>query len=147
MRTEGEKMKQFFLTGFILIAITFAQTAAAQNDYTFGYSVANAKGKQTLKLTVTAIEAGRVLGVTFYPTDVKDISKDSMSTFFAVKKGTDTVEIPVDPKFKNGTFEAALWTKMTPKSDCLKTDAVCQKVGFRAGGYSTSYMWGYLYAP
>jgi hypothetical protein len=133
--------------GFILIALVFAQAAVAQDDYTFSYSIINHKGKQILGVTVTAIEEGRVLGVTFYPTDLKDVSKDAFSTFFAVKKGTATIEVPVDPKYKNGTFEAALWTKTTPKSECLKTDAVCQRVGFRAGGYSTSYMWGYLYAP
>ncbi len=141
-------MKKFFITGFMIVALLYAAAAIAQkSDYTFSYSVMNEKGKQTLKITTTAIEAGRVLGVTFYPTDVKDVAKDSMSTFFAVKKGTDTLEISVDPKYKSGTFEAALWTKTTPKSECLKTDAVCQRVGFRAGGYSISYMWGYLYAP
>jgi len=131
----------------MMIAFVFVQAAVAQDNYMFSYSITNEKGKQTLKVTTTAIEAGRVLGVTFYPTDVKDITRDAFSTFFAVKKGMDTVEIPVEPKYKSGTFEAALWTKTTPKSECLKTDLVCQRVGFRAGGYSTSYMWGYLYAP
>ncbi len=140
-------MKRFFLMAVVFVTLIFVQRAIAQENYTFSYSIANEKGKQTLKITTTAIEAGRVLGVTFYPTEVKDLSKDALSTFFSVKKGTDTVEIPVDSKYKSGTFEAALWTKTIPKSECLKTDAVCQKVGFRAGGYSTSYMWGYLYAP
>ncbi len=133
--------------GVLLVILVLAQAAVAEDNYTFSYSITNEKGKQILKLTTTAIEAGRVLGVTFYPTDIKDVSKDAFSTFFAVKKGTDTVEIPVDARYKSGTFEAALWTKTIPKSECLKTDAVCQRVGFRAGGYSTSYMWGYLYAP
>lgn len=140
-------MKKFFLTGAVFLSLIFAQGTFAQDPYSFSYSIVNEKRGQILKIGVTAIEAGRVLGVTFYPTEVKDLSKDAFSTFFAVKKGTDTVEIPVDPKYKSGTFEAALWTKTTPKSECLKTDAVCQRVGFRAGGYSTSYMWGYLYAP
>ena len=140
-------MKKVFLIGLITVALGFTQAAIAQDDYTFSYSVVNAKGKQTLKLLVTSIEAGRVLGVTFYPTDAKDLSKETISTLFAVKKGTDTVEMPVDPKYKNEPFEAALWTKTTPKSECFKTDLVCQKVGFGAGGYKTSYMWGYLYAP
>jgi hypothetical protein len=140
-------MKQFLMMGFIMGVLAFSQTVFAQDDYTFSYSVINYKGKQTLELTVTAIDAGRVLGVTFYPLEMKDVAKEAFSTFVAVKKGTNTVEIPVDPKYKGGTFEAALWTKTTQKSECLKTDAVCQRVGFRAGGYSTSYMWGYLYAP
>jgi len=140
-------MKQFFLTGFILVALVFAQAAVAQDDYTFRYSVINEKGKQSLELEVTAVEGGRVLGVTLYPAEVKDVAKDSMTTLFAVKKGVDTVEIPIDSKYKGGTFEAALWTKKTPKSECLKLDLVCQKVGFGIGGYKTSYMWGYLYAP
>ncbi len=140
-------MKQFFVMGFILAVLIFAQSAVAQDDYTFSYSIINERGNQTLELTVTALDRGRVLGITFYPADVKDVAKDAYNTFVAVKKGTSIIEFPVDAKFKNGTFEAALWTKTTPKSECLKTDAVCQRVGFRAGGYSTSYMWGYLYAP
>jgi len=140
-------MKKFLVTGFMIATLAFAQTAVAQDDYRFAYSITHEKGKQTLVLTVTAITAGRVLGVTLYPADVKDIAKEAFSTFFAVKKGENTLEIPIDPRYKSGTFEAALWTKTTPKSECLKTDAVCQRVGFRAGGSSSSYMWGYLYAP
>lgn len=141
-------VKKIILISLLLLSVCFSlDSFAIDSDYTFGYSVVKDNGKAQLEVVVTSIENDRVLGVTLYPLGVKDIVKESVNYLFAIKKGTETVKIPVDTKFKNGTFEAALWTKKIPKSECQQTDILCQKFGFKAGGYSVSYMWGYLYAP
>ncbi|MDI6744788.1 MAG: hypothetical protein QMD07_05360 [Thermodesulfovibrionales bacterium] len=142
-------VQKFILISLLLLSVCFSQDSfAMDSDYMFGYSVVKDNRKAQLEVTVTSIENDRVLGVTLYPVGVKDIAKESASYLFVIKKGTETVKIPIDTKFKNGTFEAALWTKKIPKSECQQTDILCQKFGFKAGGYSVSYTWGYLlYAP
>lgn len=135
----------YLLTVAVLL---FAGGASAEeNNYAFGYSVVkDASGTVKLKLTTHIEASGMWLGVTQYPPQVKDAAKESVSTVYPIKQGRGITEIIVEPKFKNGTFEAAVWTRKLSQKECHSTDEFCKKHGYSMTG-KVSYVWGHLVAP
>jgi len=77
---------------------------------------------------------------------VKNLASEASNQLFQIKQGREITEIIVGQKFKNGTFEAAIWTKKLQPGECQPADEVCKKLGYRMAGM-TSYIWGYLQAP
>lgn len=133
----------------VFLMIFLAGVAKAGDaEYSFGYEIVkNASGNLTLKITTTVASGGLWLGVTAYPPNLKNAAKEASNQVFPVKQGRGIAEIDIDPKFVNGTFEAAVWTKKVSKDDCQQTDELCQRLGYRLSGVMLSYVWGYLTAP
>lgn len=137
-------MVKKLIAACLVAAVCGAGLAAAEmNTYSFGYEVLkDGPGRLTLRLTTEVAADGMWLGVTLYPPGVKDIAKEAKSQVLPVKEGRGITEVPIGPAFKNGTFEAAVWTKKGP---CPPADEVCKKRGYQVTGM-TSYIWGYLEA-
>ncbi len=132
-----------------LVAMLFCASivAADESTYSFGYEVLKGgSGVLTLRLTTHVASNGMWLGVTLYPPGVKDTAKEANNRLHPIKQGRGITEVVIGPNFRNGTFEAAVWTKKLEKSSCLPTDEICRKNGYRMTGM-TSYLWGYLVAP
>jgi hypothetical protein len=96
-----------------------------------------------LKITYNAQGAGSWLGVTLYTPNPKDIP---YSQIFPLKSGASTTELIIDPKYVNGTFEAAIYTKKLNKTECDPKDEVCQKNGYKLTGLA-AYIWRYIVSP
>ncbi len=131
----------------IAVILLLGGTASAQEDGYSGYQITNdPSGGLRLKIMTYKNATGMWLGVTLYPPGFKNAGKESVNQIYPIKQGRGTTEIVVEPAFKNGTFEAAIWSKQLTKEECLKTDEICQKLGYKMTGMS-SYIWGHLYAP
>lgn len=99
-----------------------------------------------LKITSKTATEGMWLGVTFYPPKERDTAKGGMSQVLALKKGHNSTVIAIPERFKNGTFEAALWGKKLSKREIPASDVASQNLGYKLTGM-VSYLWGYLTAP
>jgi hypothetical protein len=129
----------------MLCCTSFA--GADEGTYSFGYEmVKGGSGALTLRLTTNVASNGMWLGVTLYPPGVKDTTREANNRLYPIKQGRGITEVVIGPNFRNGTFEAAVWTNRLEKSSCLPADEVCKKLGYRMTGM-TSYIWGYLVAP
>lgn len=136
-------MKMFSAISTIFLVLVLSVSSFAQNrSYSLGYEIAKESSGLKLRITSNAIVSGLWLGVTFYTPD----AAETESLLYPVKSGKSLTEIPINPKFVNGTFEAAVWAKKLTKDECLKTDDFCQKNGYRLTGM-TAYMWRYIISP
>lgn len=134
---------------FMISVLLFGAAAAWGKDAVFsmGYSLTQSPAG-TLLLTVTTdtAEFGPWLGVSLYPPRQGKEKVVGKNMAFPVKEGKWIKEIPIDPRYRNGTFEIAIWGKRIPKEECAKDDLFCQRNGFRLENMY-SYAWGLLAAP
>ncbi|MBI5326793.1 MAG: hypothetical protein HZB80_00615 [Deltaproteobacteria bacterium] len=128
----------------LLFALILIKGAAFAEDrsYSLGYEIAKDFSGLKLRISSNAIAPGLWLGITFYTPN----ATETETQVYPIKSGKSLTEIPVNPKFINGTFEAAVWTKKLSKDECLKTDDLCQKNGYRLTGM-TAYIWRYIVNP
>jgi hypothetical protein len=130
----------------VLILGFAASVFAADNSHSFGYEIAKSSGG-ALKLRITntspASWPGLWLGVTLYTANPKDMP---LNEVYQIKSGASTTEIDIEPKYVNGTFEAAVYTKKLGKSECMSTDEFCQKSGYRLAN-RIAYLWRYIVSP
>jgi len=103
-------------------------------------------GTTVLIMTSNAPAEGMWLGITFYPPKVKDAAKEGVSQILPLKKGQNTTEIEIPSRFRNGTFEAAVWGRKLSKREIAASDVAAQNLGYKLVGM-VSYLWGYLTAP
>jgi hypothetical protein len=130
-----------------LFCILAAGSQAKAQGNALGYQVsADSSGHMTLKITVDAPAPGMWLGVTFYPPNVQNPAKDGVNRLFALKNGRGIFDVPVEPRFKNGSFEAAVWSRKLTGAECPDSDAVCRTAGYKLTGMR-AYAWGYLTGP
>jgi len=116
---------------------------ASEKSYGLGYEISkSSSGALKLTITTSALVSGLWLGITFYTPTVAETD----SQVYPIKLGKGITEVEINPKFVNGTFEAAVWTKKLSKSECLKTDGFCQKNGYSLIGM-TAYLWRYIISP
>lgn len=135
--------KKFVAISLALLAISAGVVLAKESSNSMGYQVfRDSTGSIKLKITTDAVADGMLLGITLYPSNVKV----GTSQVLPLKRGQSTQEISVAPSFKDGTFEAAVWTKKLSKEECEPSDEACRKNGYRLTGMN-SYMWGYLLTP
>ncbi|MDA8164955.1 MAG: hypothetical protein M0017_07990 [Desulfobacteraceae bacterium] len=125
-----------------------AGTAGAREAvFSMGYSLTrSADGSLLLTVTTETAEFGPWLGVTLYPPQEGKEKVIGTNMAFPVKEGKWIKEIAVAPRYRNGTFEIAIWGRRIPKEECAKDDLFCQQNGFRLQGMH-SYAWGQLTAP
>ena len=127
----------------ILMLMSVSVSIAAEKSYGLGYEIIKkTSGAMQLKITTSALVSGLWLGITFYTPTVAETD----SQVYPIKLGKGITEIEINPKFVNGTFEAAVWTKKLSKKECLTTDAFCQKNGYSLTGM-TAYLWRYIISP
>lgn len=129
---------------FLLLLLLVAGAALARDAGTSsGYQLLkDPSGALKLRVTTEAAAAGMWLGVTMYQPG----SKEGQSQLLALKQGSNIHEIQVAPSFRNGTFEAAVWSRKIPAAECEPGDEAARKAGYRLGGMA-SYLWGYLVVP
>ena len=121
--------------------------AANEAVFSLGYSLTKSpSGALVLTVTTETADFGPWLGVSLYPPQKSGEKADGRHLAFPIKQGKWIKEIPVEPQYKNGTFEIAIWGKRIPKEKCAEDDAFCQEHGFRLEGMY-SYAWGYLSTP
>ncbi len=126
--------------GVLFFGLLMVNRAQAEG---FGYehSPKGVAGPARLKITTDLPTSGLWLGVTFYaPAGKLDMP---LNKTIPLESGKKVVEVVVDPPFANGTFEAAIWGKKLSKDECLATDELCRKNGFRLINM-ISYLWGKL---
>ena len=128
----------------VLIIIAWASVVLSSGTGTsFGYEVYSDPGGTThLKITSKTTINGALLGITFYPPNVKDI-KDAQSQLIPLKSGENVTDIKIDSRFKNGTMESAIWGKKLSKNECPANDTICQDLGYKLID-KRAYLWGYL---
>jgi hypothetical protein len=141
-------MKRFstVLMTLVFVLGLAASAFAADNGYSFSYEISKgAGGSLKLKITSTSPAAwpGLWMGVTLYTANPKDMP---LNDAYQIKSGASTTEIDIDPKYINGTFEAAVYTKKINKSECDAKDEFCQKVGYRLSN-RVAYAWRYIVNP
>lgn len=139
-------MKKFLslLMSLALVLSFVSIVFAGDNSYSLGYKISKGQaGGLKLVIDSHAIASGLWLGVTLYAPNSKDIPN---SQIFSIKTGSSSIEINIEPKYVNGTFEAAVYTKKLNKSECDPKDEFCQKNGYRLIGM-TAYIWRYLVSP
>lgn len=135
--------KKFALLLLILLAVSVGVVLAKDSGNSSGYQVVrDSSGSILLRMTIDTAADNMWLGVTLYPPDVKD----GRSQVLALKRGKNTHDISVAPSCKNGTFEAAVWTRKLSKQECEPSDDACRENGYKLTGM-VSYLWGYLTAP
>lgn len=135
--------KKFALLSLVLLTIGAGVVLAKDFGNSSGYQVLrDSAGSIKLKITTDAAADGMFLGVTLYPPNVKV----GTSQVVPLKRGSNTQEISVAPSFKDGTFEAAVWTKKLSKEECEQSDEACRKNGYKLIGMY-SYQWGHLATP
>ncbi|MBI4826676.1 MAG: hypothetical protein HY807_09720 [Nitrospirae bacterium] len=139
-------MKRFLTVCIILVSgliLTAPMSFAEGKSYSLGYEISKEpSGIMKLTINTSALASGLWLGVTFY-------TPDAMTTenhIFPIKLGKGVTEMVINPKFVNGTFEAAVWTKRLSIDECAKTDDFCQKNGYKATGM-VAYIWRYITSP
>jgi len=136
-------MKKYLLLWVVLMVLSASVSFAAEKSYGLGYEIIkSSSGAVKLKITTSALVSGLWLGITFYTPTVAETD----SQVHPIKLGKGITEIEINPKFVNGTFEAAVWTKKLSKKECLMTDAFCQKNGYSLVGM-TAYLWRYIISP
>ncbi len=132
-------MTRKIVTGVLFFGLLMVSMAQAEE---FGYeNTRNGSGPARLKITTNMPTDGLWLGVTLYaPAGKPDMPSNKT---IPLGPGGKVVEVVVDPPFVNGTFEAAIWGKKLSKNECLATDEMCKKNGFRLTNM-VSYIWGRL---
>lgn len=139
-----KKCPYFFIVAILVIA---GIAAAEENNFFFGYDVVrDASGTVRLKITTHVVATGMWLGVTLYPPQVKNPAMEAVSQLFPIKQGRGITEIVIEPNLKNGTFESAVWKKKLSRNECLPTDELCKRLGYKVT-HMVSYLWGHLEAP
>lgn len=130
---------------FTLLWIVFSGAALAQDSgNSLGYEVLmSPSGAVKLRVTTNTVAAGMWLGITVYVPNAKNGAKDVQSQVLPLKQGKGIYEIIYDPRFKNGTFEVAVWAKKLSQNECGPGDDQCRKNGYKMTGM-VSYVWGYL---
>ncbi|HLD99464.1 MAG TPA: hypothetical protein VJB59_04355 [Bdellovibrionota bacterium] len=124
---------------------------ASKNETSVGYRIKGETGGAVTLISTTQIPvAGLWLGVTLYspsiqgtPGGVAMDPANSVVLVYPLKAGRAITEISVEPRFKNGTFEMAVWGRRIPKTGCAIDDEACHKLGYRLTEMK-SYSWGYL---
>jgi len=135
-----------WVLSFMLLSILYTGAALSQGN-SLGYEVLKEpSGGVKLKISTDAAAAGMWLGVTAYVPNAKNGSGNGQSQVLPLKQGKGTYEMVYEPRFKNGTFEAAIWTKKLSQSECGQGDEACRKLGYKMTGM-VSYVWGYLSNP
>jgi len=135
--------KKFVAISLVLLAISAGVVLARDSSNSSGYQVyRDSSDSIKLKITTDAAADGMFLGVTLYPPNVKV----GNSQVLPLKRGPNTQEISVASSLKDGTFEAAVWTKKLSKEECEPSDEACRKNGYKLIGMH-SYLWGYLATP
>jgi hypothetical protein len=134
---SGKKLALLLL---MLLAVSAGAVLAKESGTATGFQVVkDASGSMKLRITTEAASDGMWLGVTLYPPN----TKEGRSQILALKQGPNTQEISIAPSLKNGTFEAAVWTRKLSKQECEPGDDACRKNGYKLTGMA-SYLWGYL---
>lgn len=128
----------------LLLCMTAGVVLAKEGDVKFGAEVSS--GATALIMTSNAPAEGMWLGITLYPPKVKEPAKEGVSQILPLKKGHNTTEIEIPSRFRNGTFEAAIWGRKLSKREIAASDVAAQNLGYKLTGM-VSYMWGYLTAP
>jgi len=139
-------MKRIVLAGILAMACLVLATApvvAEEKSYSLGYEISkDPAGMLKLRVNTSALASGLWLGVTLYTPTGSEVENH----IFPIKQGKGMSELVINPKFINGTLEAAVWTKKLTRDECLKTDDFCQKNGYRATGM-VAYIWRYIVSP
>ncbi len=128
----------------LIVALAGAVMAKANSNSAFGYEVLpDGAGALRLKITSEAATGDMWLGITFYPPKVKNPAVENVNMVVPVEQGRATTEIPVEARFKNGTFEAAVWGRKLSQKECAADDAACRRNGYKLAEMQ-AYVWGYL---
>ena len=136
-------MKKKISTIVIAIVAILAGVVYAKNGNALGYQVVSENDEVVLKVTVDTPAPGMWLGVTLYPPNVKNTAKEGKVKLLPLKKGRAIYEVAIEPGFRFGSFEAAVWTKKTPAEECTAAETYCKSIGYKLTGMR-SYIWGYL---
>lgn len=127
-----------------ILVVTLAGEVYAKSSNSLGYQVVSGSSDEmNLEITADIPSSGMFLGVTFYPPNVKNTAKEGVVKIFSLKKGRSVQDITIEPRMKNGSFEAAVWTKKISANECLSTDSYCKSLGYKLIEMR-AYIWGYL---
>ncbi len=136
----GAKPVMLMLLFFIAVTTVSAQEPG---DY-FGYTThRDGSGGVVLKITSNSAGDDSWLGITIYPPNSKKPQQDAVRTLIPLKNGRQIKQYRIEPRYNNGTFEAALWSQKLTGSECPFEDAACLQYGYKLEGM-TGYLWGYL---
>lgn len=130
----------YLIFGILLLA----GTAQAAPGPSLGYElIADKSGGMLLKGTARTASAGMWLGVTVYPSGHPETP---VHLAYPLKNGYSVTIVEIAQNWVRGSFEMALWKERISKQQCDKSDAFCQKTGYRLYGMK-SYIWGELVGP
>jgi hypothetical protein len=103
------------------------------------YEMSKSKlGPTTLTISADFETNGLWLGITLYtPAGKTDLP---LNKTMPLEQGKTIEEMVIDPRFVNGTFEAAIYGKKLSGEECLATDEFCKKNGRLTN--MISYIWG-----
>jgi hypothetical protein len=139
-------MKKIVLTITCLLLLA-APAMARESVVSLGYSLAaTPSGALVLTVSTDTVDFGPWLGVSLYPPGQEGNNQAARHLAFPVKQGRWIKEIGVEPHYRNGTFEIAIWGQRIPRERCAEDDLFCQEQGFRLEGMY-SYVWGFLSVP
>jgi hypothetical protein len=134
----------FSIVCVAILAVGAGVVLATDDAPSFGYEATrDASGLMRLRILTDNAGEGSWLGITVYPAGVADVTRDSLSHVYPLKRGRSTTDLVVDPRYTNGTFEAAVWGKRLPQGECASTDLACQRLGYTLTGMR-AYLWGHL---
>lgn len=147
MIKKGNQLKKIILLTMAMLLCGAAASWARKAVFSMGYSLTNSPGGALL-LTVTTetTEFGPWLGVSLYPPREGNQKPVGKNMAFPVKEGKWIKEISIPARYRNGTFEIAIWGRRISKDQCAKNDLFCQRNGFRLQNMY-SYAWGLLTSP
>lgn len=127
-----------------LLAVGAGLVLATEEGSAFGYEVVpHASGTLRLRLTTTSAVAGAWLGVTYYPAAGGGAGQEGSSQVVPLARGKSTTELVVDARYRNGTFEAAVWRRRLSGAECAGQGAACQTLGYKLTNMQ-AYTWGQL---
>ena len=110
-----------------------------QVSLSFGWQIIQGASREPkFKATTIPPAAGMWLGVSFHPPGGSAEAPSQLA--FPLSGGTELHEIPIGTAYRDGTFEAAIWSARTEAANCPVEDEGCRKQGFRLSGMR-SYAW------
>ncbi|NOZ08314.1 MAG: hypothetical protein GXO91_05500 [FCB group bacterium] len=99
--------------------------------------VVDAKTGWPVKVLVTGYAPQAVvwLGISLYPYNTRDPEEDGTHRTVRITDHLISMEIPIEEKFLDGSFEVALWEKQVDKVDCtLDYCYWCKRFGRHSEG-------------
>lgn len=135
------------ILGLTLLGLMIAMTVAfaAESLFKTATLVQDAADGKAKSLELTgSIASPLYLGVSMYPATYTSALEEGEHQIVELKKGSFSQNFTVKSRMNGGTWEAAIWSKKVPASQCTISDCYfCKHFGYHLDGQVT-YLTGTL---